>query len=109
MIRVSSRSPYDSDETECAICLEDFPHTGVARIAYCHCRLRYHVGCINMWVNEHGSCPSCRQTHPQTDSIRFIHDMIIQYETILFGNVHIRYIIIGCSLYVLVDFVSRNF
>ena len=108
MIRVCSRSD-ESDETICVICQDDLPRTGAARVAYCHCVLRYHVECLKSWMNQNASCPSCRQKPPRAESIRFMHELMVQYESMLFGNTYARCMIVGSSLYMLVHFVSRSF
>ena len=108
-IRVSSRAHCNSDETVCAICLENLSSNDIARIAYCNCRLRYHFKCIVEWTNKRGSCPQCRQKHSSIESITFIEELMIQFEGVLNANNYGRRIIIGCSLYILIHFVLRTF
>ncbi|KAJ4851612.1 hypothetical protein Tsubulata_012447 [Turnera subulata] len=46
--------------TECAICLAEFVEGEEVRVLP-QCGHGFHVGCIDMWLGSHSSCPSCRQ------------------------------------------------
>lgn len=45
---------------DCAICLAEFA-TGEEIRVLPQCGHGFHVGCIDMWLESHSSCPSCRQ------------------------------------------------
>ncbi|GAB2280266.1 hypothetical protein Dimus_014908 [Dionaea muscipula] len=46
----------------CAICLEEWEAGGVAKEM--PCKHRFHGGCIEKWLQIHGSCPVCRYKMP---------------------------------------------
>ncbi|XP_024976306.1 RING-H2 finger protein ATL8-like [Cynara cardunculus var. scolymus] len=46
--------------SECAICLAEYTDGDEIRILP-PCGHGFHVGCIDMWLSSHSSCPSCRQ------------------------------------------------
>ncbi|KAF7809551.1 RING-H2 finger protein ATL8 [Senna tora] len=46
--------------SECAICLAEFADGDEIRVLP-QCGHGFHVGCIDMWLGSHSSCPSCRQ------------------------------------------------
>ncbi|XP_021911477.1 E3 ubiquitin-protein ligase RING1-like [Carica papaya] len=48
--------------SECAICLEAFEVGGELREMPCN--HGFHSGCIENWLNMHGSCPICRFIMP---------------------------------------------
>ncbi|XP_073147094.1 RING-H2 finger protein ATL8-like [Henckelia pumila] len=45
---------------DCAICLAEFAAGEEIRVLP-QCGHGFHVGCIDMWLESHSSCPSCRQ------------------------------------------------
>ncbi|KAD5960749.1 hypothetical protein E3N88_12221 [Mikania micrantha] len=45
---------------DCAICLAEYVDGDEIRVLP-QCGHRFHVGCIDMWLGSHSSCPSCRQ------------------------------------------------
>ncbi|KAJ4964689.1 hypothetical protein NE237_016538 [Protea cynaroides] len=45
---------------DCAICLTEFVDGDEIRVLP-QCGHAFHVGCIDMWLGSHSSCPSCRQ------------------------------------------------
>ncbi|KAL3618396.1 RING-H2 finger protein atl80 [Castilleja foliolosa] len=45
--------------SECAICLAEFAAGEEIRVLP-QCGHSFHVGCIDMWLKSHSSCPSCR-------------------------------------------------
>ncbi|GAA0164250.1 hypothetical protein LIER_19933 [Lithospermum erythrorhizon] len=45
---------------DCAICLSEYVDGEEIRVLP-QCGHRFHVGCIDMWLGSHSSCPSCRQ------------------------------------------------
>lgn len=49
----------------CAVCLEDVEDGEMVRQLPA-CRHLFHVGCIDMWLHSHATCPLCRcQVSPQ--------------------------------------------
>ncbi|XP_023729684.1 RING-H2 finger protein ATL8 [Lactuca sativa] len=59
---------YDSDSVkehnlsavECAICLAEYAVGDEIRLLP-QCGHGFHVGCIDVWLGSHSSCPSCRE------------------------------------------------
>ncbi|KAF9603347.1 hypothetical protein IFM89_035017 [Coptis chinensis] len=45
---------------DCAICLTEFVDGDEIRVLP-QCGHGFHVGCIDMWLGSHSSCPSCRR------------------------------------------------
>ncbi|XP_058100045.1 RING-H2 finger protein ATL80-like [Magnolia sinica] len=45
---------------DCAICLTEFADGDEIRVLP-QCGHGFHVGCVDMWLGSHSSCPSCRQ------------------------------------------------
>lgn len=45
---------------DCAICLAEYADGDEIRVLP-QCGHGFHVGCIDMWLGSHSSCPSCRQ------------------------------------------------
>jgi hypothetical protein len=60
---VAPASPYESGggegEQECAVCLEAVRDGEKARRLPA-CAHAFHVGCIDMWLDSHATCPVCR-------------------------------------------------
>ncbi|PRQ30083.1 putative transcription factor C2H2 family [Rosa chinensis] len=56
----SSSSPSPSSSPGCAICLVDFSDGDKIRVLP-KCNHRFHVVCIDKWLQSHSSCPTCRQ------------------------------------------------
>ena len=54
----SSEIVRNSDETCCAICIDNFEAKDVVRHLTC-CHL-YHKKCIDPWLMEKGTCPQCK-------------------------------------------------
>ncbi|KAK8969056.1 RING-H2 finger protein ATL8 [Platanthera guangdongensis] len=50
----------DEQLAECPICLAEFAHGDEIRILP-QCGHGFHVGCVDMWLGSHSSCPSCRR------------------------------------------------
>lgn len=45
-------------KNKCCICLEKFKLDDIVRVLECkHC---YHKECLNIWLQEHHTCPICR-------------------------------------------------
>ncbi|PWA48635.1 RING/U-box superfamily protein [Artemisia annua] len=45
---------------DCAICLSEYVDGDEIRVLP-QCGHGFHVGCIDLWLSSHSSCPSCRQ------------------------------------------------
>lgn len=45
---------------DCAICLAEYVDGDEIRVLP-QCGHGFHVGCIDLWLGSHSSCPSCRQ------------------------------------------------
>ncbi|KAK9062099.1 hypothetical protein SSX86_019284 [Deinandra increscens subsp. villosa] len=45
---------------DCAICLAEYADGDQIRVLP-QCGHGFHVGCIDLWLGSHSSCPSCRQ------------------------------------------------
>ncbi|KAI8553824.1 hypothetical protein RHMOL_Rhmol05G0046200 [Rhododendron molle] len=61
---------------ECAVCLSKFEDIEVLRLLP-KCKHAFHINCVDQWLENHSSCPLCRQrisvedlTH--TNSVRFL-------------------------------------
>lgn len=50
------------EDTDCAICLEDYEVGGEAREMLC--KHKFHSGCIEKWLGIHGFCPISRFSMP---------------------------------------------
>ncbi|KAK1421459.1 hypothetical protein QVD17_23803 [Tagetes erecta] len=53
-------STNEENKGECAICLAEYVDGDEIRVLP-QCGHGFHVGCIDMWLGSHSSCPSCRQ------------------------------------------------
>ena len=50
-----------TDELDsCTICLDDLNADDMVRILPCPCRYFFHKDCIDPWLLENGSCPTCK-------------------------------------------------
>lgn len=47
--------------TDCTICLGEFADGEKVRVLP-ECSHGFHVGCIDTWLSEHSSCPTCRHS-----------------------------------------------
>ena len=43
---------------ECQICFNDFSDSDIIR--QLPCKHYYHKACVDPWMSEHGTCPTCR-------------------------------------------------
>ncbi|CAA6671106.1 unnamed protein product [Spirodela intermedia] len=51
---------YDSDDTKCSICQEEY---GLGdEMGKLHCGHRYHMGCIHQWLRQKNWCPVCKSS-----------------------------------------------
>ncbi|CAN6438988.1 unnamed protein product [Victoria cruziana] len=55
----SAGSKLSSSDPICSICLSDFIAGEPVRVLP-KCNHGFHVGCIDMWLVSHSSCPTCR-------------------------------------------------
>ncbi|KAJ4880491.1 E3 ubiquitin-protein ligase ATL42 [Raphanus sativus] len=44
---------------ECSVCLSKFESVEILRLLP-KCRHAFHIGCINQWLEQHATCPLCR-------------------------------------------------
>ncbi|XP_058216616.1 E3 ubiquitin-protein ligase ATL42-like [Rhododendron vialii] len=61
---------------ECAVCLSKFEDVEVLRLLP-KCRHAFHIDCVDRWLQNHSSCPLCRQRISvedltYTNSLRFL-------------------------------------
>ncbi|TVU08689.1 hypothetical protein EJB05_42100, partial [Eragrostis curvula] len=56
---VAPAFPYDDGEAQCAVCIEAVKGGEAARRLPA-CAHTFHVGCIDMWLHSHATCPVCR-------------------------------------------------
>ncbi|XP_028780481.1 E3 ubiquitin-protein ligase MPSR1-like [Neltuma alba] len=59
------------EDSECAICLEDYVTGEEAREM--PCKHRFHPRCIEKWLGIHGVCPVCRFPMPVDDRDAELH------------------------------------
>ncbi|ONH97363.1 hypothetical protein PRUPE_7G185500 [Prunus persica] len=57
---IGGAEPPPKLASECAICLGEFAEGDEIRVLP-QCGHVFHVGCVDMWLGSHSSCPSCRQ------------------------------------------------
>lgn len=50
-------------EEECTICLAEFAEGERVRVLV-KCKHCFHVPCIQKWLKNHSSCPTCRASYP---------------------------------------------
>lgn len=55
-----NETSYKCNETNCAICLEDFENKEEVR-ELPSCSHTFHINCIDEWLMRQGSCPICRR------------------------------------------------
>lgn len=52
--------PYTTSyHTDCSICITPFETGESVRILACD--HLFHPKCVSVWLNEHDTCPNCRQ------------------------------------------------
>lgn len=85
------------DLLECAVCLAEVTDGEKARILP-NCKHGFHVGCIDMWLHSHSTCPLCRspigppqgseQEHMTTDNNMTLVDGSVNFPTnvLFWGN-----------------------
>lgn len=85
------------DLLECAVCLAEVMDGEKARILP-NCKHGFHVGCIDMWLHSHSTCPLCRspigppqgseQEHMTTDNNMTLVDGSVNFPTnvLFWGN-----------------------
>src|SRR5690242_3063063 len=54
------------DEIKCTICRQPFQ-----KPVSLSCQHTFFLACIELWLNEHHSCPACRQTPIITEDEKF--------------------------------------
>lgn len=65
--------PAATAATECPICLGEFEDGEKVRVLP-RCHHEFHVGCIDMWLVSHSSCPTCRRSLLEPDTPRTVSD-----------------------------------
>eukprot|EP01017_Pseudomicrothorax_dubius_P001016 TRINITY_DN0_c3253_g1_i2.p1 TRINITY_DN0_c3253_g1~~TRINITY_DN0_c3253_g1_i2.p1 ORF type:complete len:101 (+),score=23.06 TRINITY_DN0_c3253_g1_i2:1-303(+) len=53
-----AKSSSQCGDKSCVICLAEFEHG--EKLRELPCKHRFHVGCIDQWLIQNGSCPICR-------------------------------------------------
>ncbi|XP_050371682.1 RING-H2 finger protein ATL74-like [Argentina anserina] len=72
----SSPSPSASASPGCAICLVDFSDGDKIRTLP-KCNHRFHVACIDKWLQSHSSCPTCRhRLKSSSDSMLSLSEIV---------------------------------
>jgi len=46
---------------DCPICYQKIKKTDPFSILNCNCKNIYHSNCIDIWLNQNKSCPTCRK------------------------------------------------
>ncbi|KAJ3692703.1 hypothetical protein LUZ60_011798 [Juncus effusus] len=57
-IKYKKQSSLSTDE-QCTICLEEYQDKEILRIMP-KCGHKYHLDCIDVWLESHSTCPICR-------------------------------------------------
>ncbi|XP_021682582.1 RING-H2 finger protein ATL8 [Hevea brasiliensis] len=55
-----------SEDAKCTVCLAEYHHEDILRILP-YCGHSFHMTCIDMWLQQHSTCPVCRislREHP---------------------------------------------
>jgi hypothetical protein len=68
MIKIS----HSEIQGDCSICRESLSAGVEAVVRLNHCQHQYHINCINTWLNEHSTCPLCRNELNQNESGDYI-------------------------------------
>ncbi|XP_042507634.1 RING-H2 finger protein ATL80-like [Macadamia integrifolia] len=58
--KLTFKGDVNGKQADCVICLTEFVDGDEIRVLP-QCGHVFHVGCIDMWLGSHSSCPSCRQ------------------------------------------------
>ncbi|KAH0915536.1 hypothetical protein HID58_029982 [Brassica napus] len=65
---------------ECSVCLSKFESVEILRLLP-KCRHAFHIGCIDQWLEQHATCPLCRDrvsieedTSVYVNSFRFLNE-----------------------------------
>lgn len=53
---------------ECAVCLSRFENTEVLRLLP-KCKHAFHLSCVDVWLNNHSTCPLCRYRVDAQDTL----------------------------------------
>jgi len=54
------QDPEAYEPDSCTICLDDLNEEDMVRILPCPCRYFFHKDCIDPWLLDNGSCPTCK-------------------------------------------------
>ncbi|KAK9060131.1 hypothetical protein SSX86_020835 [Deinandra increscens subsp. villosa] len=65
VMEVKGTDEIESLGGECVICLEEWRVGDVAKEM--PCKHKFHGGCLDTWLQIHGSCPLCRHKMPVSD------------------------------------------
>lgn len=58
------------DCSSCSICLDEINHDHVTTF---ECNHKFHLSCLNQWVNKSATCPVCRTSLQVIKTIRVIN------------------------------------
>ncbi|XP_047342681.1 RING-H2 finger protein ATL54-like [Impatiens glandulifera] len=58
-VKFSQQGLGSIEDAECSICLGEYEEKQVLRILP-GCGHNFHIGCIDLWLRKHSTCPVCR-------------------------------------------------
>ncbi|XP_010540971.1 PREDICTED: E3 ubiquitin-protein ligase ATL42-like [Tarenaya hassleriana] len=75
---------------ECSVCLSRFEDVEILRLLP-KCRHAFHIGCIDQWLEQHASCPLCRNriaiddpsVFAYSNSLRFLNQTEVREDSSL--------------------------
>ena len=64
-VEVNEEFLKNCELNECSVCKEEFKLT--EKVIKLPCNHVFHPNCINTWLSQHNSCPTCRYELPTDD------------------------------------------
>ncbi|KAJ4977811.1 hypothetical protein NE237_008591 [Protea cynaroides] len=62
---------FSREDSQCTVCLAEYQETDVLRILP-YCGHSFHVSCIDVWLQQHCTCPVCRISLRQSPERRLV-------------------------------------